>query len=84
MGWNWILTFGRSDDDSWRQGRRMLERGLRPGAAISYRSIIQARTHVFLSRLLETPHQWEAHLDLSGFLSGAAKLLSKYSGFMRS
>jgi hypothetical protein len=59
----------------------MLERGLRPGATISYRSIIQARTHVFLSRLLETPHQWEAHLDLSESLSDshyAAELSGKY------
>jgi len=64
MGWDWILTFARSDDHLWRQGRRMLEGGLRPGATISYRSTIQARTHVFLSRLLETPHQWESHIDL--------------------
>lgn len=60
----------------------MLERGLRPGATTSYHPIIQARTHAFLSRLLETPHQWEAHIDLSGFLSGshyAAELFSKCS-----
>lgn len=61
----------------------MLEGGLRPGATISYRSIIQARTHVFLSRLLETPHQWESHIDLSGCISGShyvADLSSRFQG----
>jgi hypothetical protein len=70
MGWNWILTFARSDD-LWRLGRKMLDRGLRPGATVSYRSIIQARTHVFLSRLLDGPDEWEAHIDLFGLLSSS-------------
>ena len=56
-------------DDRWRQARRVLDRGLRPGATASYRPIIRARTHVLLSRLLENPHQWEDHIDLLvGFL----------------
>jgi len=63
MGWDWVLALARSGE-FWRQGRRMLDRGLRPAATASYRSMIQARTHVFLSRLLENPHQWEDNLDL--------------------
>jgi hypothetical protein len=43
----------------------MLDRGLRPAATAAYRPVIQARTRVLLSQLLETPHQWEDHLDLS-------------------
>jgi cytochrome P450 len=68
MGWDWVLALARNGE-LWRQGRRMLDRGLRPAATASYRSMIQARTHVFLSRLLENPRQWEDNLDLSvGFL----------------
>jgi len=54
-----------SSGNYWRLGRRMLDRGLRPVATASYRPLIQARTHVLLSRLLENPHQWEDHIDLS-------------------
>ena len=63
MGWNWVLTFARSGD-RWRQGRRILDRGLRPVATASYLPMMQARTRVFLSRLLENSHQWEAHTEL--------------------
>jgi len=63
MGWNWVVSFARSGD-RWRQGRRVLDRGLRPAATASYLPMIQARTRVFLSRLLENPHQWEAHTEL--------------------
>ena len=54
----------------------MLDRGLRPGAMVSYRSMIQTRTHVLLSRLLENPHEWEAHIDLLGFLSDSHHALN--------
>jgi cytochrome P450 len=64
MGWDWVLTFTRSGD-RWRQGRRVLDRGLRPAAMSLYRPMLQAKTRVFLSRLLENPQQWDDHLDLS-------------------
>jgi cytochrome P450 len=78
MEWTWILTFAKSEEP-WRQGRKMLERGLRPGATASYRPMIEARTHVLLSRLLEDPGQWEAHIDLSGFLSGSDYPLESFN-----
>jgi hypothetical protein len=69
MEWDWVMQAERSDD-RWRQARRVLDRGLRPGAAALYRPVIQARTRILLSRLLETPHQWEDHIDLSvGFVT---------------
>jgi len=69
MEWDWVMQAERSDD-RWRQARRVLDRGLRPGAAALYRPIIQARTRILLSRLLEIPHQWEDHIGLSvGFLT---------------
>jgi len=62
-----ILNFRkhRGGDDHWRQGRRILDRGLRPGGTVSYRSMIQARAHALLSRLMANPGQWEAHIGLS-------------------
>ena len=54
----------------------MLDRGLRPGATVSYRSIIQAGTHVFLSRLLESLDEWETHLDLFELLSSSRYVLN--------
>jgi len=63
MEWDWVMQAERSDD-RWRQARRVLDRGLRPGAAVSYRPIIQARAYILVSRLLEIPHQWEDHIDL--------------------
>lgn len=69
MEWDWVMQAERCDD-RWRQARRVLDRGLRPGAAALYRPIIQARTRILLSRLLEIPHHWEDHIDLSvGFLT---------------
>lgn len=64
MGWSWVLALARSNE-RWRLGRRMLDRSLRSTATASYLPTIQARARVFLSRMLETPHQWEDHLDLS-------------------
>ena len=64
MGWDWVLVFARSGD-RWRQGRRVLDRGLRLAAMPTYRPMIQAKTLIFLSRLLENPKQWEDDIDLS-------------------
>ena len=64
MGWSWVLALAKSNE-RWRLGRRMLDRSLRPAATASYLPTIQARARVFLSRMLEHPHQWEGHLDLS-------------------
>jgi cytochrome P450 len=63
MGWNWVLPASRGDE-RWRQARKIVDRGLRPGATATYRPIMQSRTRVLLSRLLESPYQWEDHIDL--------------------
>jgi len=63
MEWNWqvpIAGYG----EAWRQGLKLLDRSLRPGAAATYRPVQQARVRVFLSRLLAAPDQWRAHLEL--------------------
>ena len=63
MEWNWQVPIARYDN-AWRQGRKLLDRSLRPGAAATYRPMEQARVRVFLTRLLATPDQWRAHLEL--------------------
>ena len=63
MGWQWKLPLARYGE-CWLQGRKLLDRGLRPGAAARYRPIQQARVRVLLTRLLETPDLWEAHHEL--------------------
>jgi len=68
MGWQWVLSSARYGD-YWRQGRRLLDRSLRPAAAAVYRPMQQANARMFLSDLLASPDDWEAHLEhLSGKL----------------
>jgi hypothetical protein len=69
------LPTSRSDD-RWRVGRRILDRGLRPVAAATYRHMQQARAHVLLSRLLAHPQELVAHVELQvrSFLVSSAFL----------
>ena len=64
MGWDWFLPTARYTE-RWHEGRKVLDRGLRPGAAALYRPMQQSKTRVFITRLLESPSEWEAHLELS-------------------
>jgi cytochrome P450 len=49
--------------ESWRQARKVLDRSLRPSAIAAYRSAQQMKAHTLLSRMLENPDEWEAHLE---------------------
>jgi cytochrome P450 len=51
--------------ETWRQGRRILDGSLRPGAMMSYRQGIQEKTYELLARLRESPTDFRAHLRLS-------------------
>jgi cytochrome P450 len=74
-GWDWPLVIARSDD-RWRRGRKLLDRGLGPGATASYRPMLQAGAHKLLSRLLASPRKWQAHIELSvEFLSSSFYVL---------
>jgi hypothetical protein len=64
MGWGWFLVTTRYDE-YWRRARKLLDRGLRPGAAASYYPMQLAKTRALLTRLLENPSEWEAHIELS-------------------
>ena len=81
MGWQWVLPTARGDE-RWRQGRKLLDRGLRPGATASRRPMLETRTRLLLSRLLTNPHRWEAYIDLSvELLSSLVTLLSLLFSF---
>lgn len=62
MKWGWLMPFARSAD-FWRHSRRLLDPGFRPGALVAYRPMIQMKTRTFLTRLLASPGEWEAHIE---------------------
>ena len=63
MEWHWQVPFTKYGD-RWRQGRKVLDRGLRPGAAAAYRPMEEERVRVLLTRLLASPKEFQAHIQL--------------------
>lgn len=61
---DWALLSARKGE-VWREGRKLLDRSLRPGATTSYQQMMRENTHRFLTRLLETPKEFRGHLDQS-------------------
>jgi len=61
MKWEWFVGLARYTD-YWRQARKLLDRGLRPGAITVYHPLQQTNARVLLARLLENPKELEAHL----------------------
>ena len=51
--------------DVWREGRKLLNRSLRPGATMSYRQMMLENTRRFLAQLLATPDEFLGHIGLS-------------------
>lgn len=76
MVWQWLLPSARGDE-RWRRKRRLLDRGLGPSAAASYRPMLQTRSRVLLSRLLTNPQQWEAHIDLSVEIHAVSRYITE-------
>jgi len=62
MDWPLFMT---GMTETWREGRKLLDRSLRPGAVISYRQMIQEKTREFLAQLRANPKDLHAHVDLS-------------------
>jgi hypothetical protein len=50
--------------EPYRLARKLLDRGLRPAAVALYRPMQQSKARVLLTRLLEDPREWEAHIEL--------------------
>ncbi|KAI0251161.1 cytochrome P450 [Lactifluus subvellereus] len=63
MDWEWSLSLTKYGE-SWRLSRRLIDRGLRPGPVAAYRPMQQMKTRLLLTRILASPHQWEAHVEL--------------------
>jgi hypothetical protein len=62
-GWQWVVSSARYGEP-YRLARRLLDRGLRPGAVAPHRPMQRSKAHALLTRLLEYPHEWEAHIEL--------------------
>jgi hypothetical protein len=62
MEWPLFMT---GMNETWREGRKLLDRSLRPGATILYRQMMQEKTRELLSRLFATPKDLHAHIELS-------------------
>ncbi|KAI9441796.1 cytochrome P450 [Lactarius indigo] len=63
MDVDWFFPFSRMGN-YWREGRKLLDRSLRPGATASHRRLIEEKTRVFLGQLLATPNAFRQHIDL--------------------
>jgi cytochrome P450 len=63
MELGWLLPLIRFGEP-WRQGRKVLDRGLRPGAAAAYRPMQESKARLLLTRMLKDPKDWEAHVEL--------------------
>jgi hypothetical protein len=61
---DWTLINARKGE-LWREGRKLLDRDLRPGEIMSYRQMMQDNTRWFLSWLLATPNEFRGHIGLS-------------------
>ncbi len=63
MGVNWTLPSARKGKP-WRDGRKLLDRSLRPGGTALHLRLIEEKTLVFLGQLLSTPKDFREHIDL--------------------
>ena len=61
---DWLVPTARMNEH-WRGARRLLDRGLGPGATASYRRMMEDKTHLFLGQLLEAPEDFLSHIGLS-------------------
>ncbi|KAI0056551.1 cytochrome P450 [Artomyces pyxidatus] len=71
---DWNMAFF-SDTVLWRQRRRILDRGLRPSAAVQYWPIQQEKVHDFLKILLSNPEDFRQHIK---YLQGTIIMSSVY------
>jgi hypothetical protein len=60
---DWPLAIAWKSEN-WREGRRLLDRSLRPSATMAYRYMMEEKTHMFLAKLLTTPKDFRRHIEL--------------------
>jgi hypothetical protein len=61
---DWLLPTARVGE-YWREGRRLLDRSLGPGATAPYRRMMDDNTRIFLGQLLAAPDDFLSHIGLS-------------------
>jgi cytochrome P450 len=61
MGMDWNMVFSRYDK-SFRQTRKLLDRGLRLMTLPLYRPVLEARAHKLLAQVLANPDEVDAHI----------------------
>ena len=63
MDFEWpVFMIGLSE--SWRKQRKILDGGLRPGAMMSHRQVIQEKTHELLIQLRTNPKDFDNRIKL--------------------
>ncbi|KAI0056532.1 cytochrome P450 [Artomyces pyxidatus] len=62
MKWSWF-EMSNTYSAKWRLQRKMLDRGLRPSAAVHYRSMEKDKVHRFLKQLLSRPKEFLKHIE---------------------
>jgi hypothetical protein len=51
--------------ETWREGRKLVDHSLRPGAVVTHGQMMQEKTCEFLTQLFATPKNFRAHVRLS-------------------
>ena len=60
---DWIMP-NLGVNEFWREGRKLLDRSLRPSALMSYRQVMQEKTRWLLAQLLANPSDFHHHIEL--------------------
>jgi hypothetical protein len=61
---DWPLFMTRMTE-TWREGRKLVDHGLRPVAVMTYGQMMQEKTREFLTQLFTTPKNFCDHVKLS-------------------
>jgi cytochrome P450 len=61
---DWLLPVTEYGE-RWREGRKIADRSLRPGAISLYHQRIEAKARTFLRQLLASPTEFRGHIELS-------------------
>ncbi|KAN0107223.1 cytochrome P450 [Russula decolorans] len=61
MDWPLFMT---GMTETWREGRKLVDHSLRPGAVMTYGQMMQEKTREFLTQLFATPKNFRAHIEL--------------------
>ena len=60
---DWIMP-NLGVNEFWREGRKLLDRSLRPSALMSYRQVMQEKTRWLCAQLLANPSDFHHHIEL--------------------